>query len=215
MRKEIRSFVQLCNFYVKFIHYFSDRTALLTDLLRKSQPHKVTLTPACLKAFETFKLRFIFGPYAILLEVSSDAMCTVAAYASTLGIALFLLQDRGEGLQPVSYWARKLNLAERGNTYSAYDLEALAICVAAKHWRCYLEGLSNFLVVTDHDILGHLPGSRKASWTSGKLVTCGTCSRLWARWHLCTAREPWTKPNVGDHTFLRPQFNSCGMTRFR
>jgi hypothetical protein len=43
-QKEVRSFVQLCNFYARFIHHFSDLTAPLTDLLRKSQPQKVTLT---------------------------------------------------------------------------------------------------------------------------------------------------------------------------
>jgi hypothetical protein len=67
-----------------------------------------------------------------------------------------MLQDQGRGLQPVSYLARKLILAERGNTYFAYDLEALAACEAVKHWRCYLERCSKFLVVTDHDTLRHL-----------------------------------------------------------
>jgi hypothetical protein len=28
------------------------------------------------------------------------------------------------------FWARKLNLVERGNIYSTYDLEALAECEA-------------------------------------------------------------------------------------
>jgi hypothetical protein len=37
-QKEIRSFAQCCNFYARFIHHFSDLTAPLTDLLRKSQP---------------------------------------------------------------------------------------------------------------------------------------------------------------------------------
>jgi hypothetical protein len=36
-QKEVRSFVQFCNFYARFIHHFSDLTASLTDLLRKSQ----------------------------------------------------------------------------------------------------------------------------------------------------------------------------------
>jgi hypothetical protein len=67
-----------------------------------------------------------------------------------------MLQDQGGGLQPVSYMARKLNPSERGNTYSAYDLEALAVCAAVKQWRCYLEGCSKFLVVTDHDTMRHL-----------------------------------------------------------
>jgi hypothetical protein len=80
----------------------------------------------------------------------------VATDASTVGIATVLLQDQGGGLQLVSYWARKLNPAQRGKTYSAYDLEALAVCEAVKHWMCYLEGCSKFLVVTDHDTLRHL-----------------------------------------------------------
>jgi hypothetical protein len=63
----------------------------------------------------------------ILPEVSSDATFTVATYASTLGIAAIMLQCQGGGLQLVSYWARKLNPTERGNTYSAYDLETLAV----------------------------------------------------------------------------------------
>jgi hypothetical protein len=36
MQKEVRSFVQFCNLYAKFIHHFSYLTAPLTDLLRKS-----------------------------------------------------------------------------------------------------------------------------------------------------------------------------------
>jgi hypothetical protein len=34
----------------------------------------------------------------------------------------------------MSYSARKLNPNERGNTYSAYDLEVLAVCEAVKHY---------------------------------------------------------------------------------
>jgi hypothetical protein len=71
----------------------------------------------------------------ILPEVCSDVTFTVATYALTVGIAIVMLQDQGGGLQPFSFWARKLNLAERGSTYSAYDLETWAVCKAAKHWR--------------------------------------------------------------------------------
>jgi hypothetical protein len=92
-QKEVRSFVQFCNFYARFIHHFSDLRAPLTDLLRKSQPQKVTLTHVCLEAFETLKLRLISAPCLILPEVGSDATFTVATDASTLGIAAVLLQD--------------------------------------------------------------------------------------------------------------------------
>jgi hypothetical protein len=44
-----------------------------------------------------------------------------------MGIAAVMLQHHGLGLQLVSYWARKLNQDDLGDTYSAYDLEALAV----------------------------------------------------------------------------------------
>jgi hypothetical protein len=101
-QKEVRSFVQFCNLYAIFIHHFSDITAPLTDSLRKSHPHKVTLTPACVEAFETLKLRLISAPCLIFPEVSSNATFTAATDASTVGIAAVMLQDQGGGLQPVS-----------------------------------------------------------------------------------------------------------------
>jgi hypothetical protein len=91
-QKEVRSFVQFCNFYARFHHFIDLITAPLTDLLlRESQPHKVTLTHACLEAFETLKLRLISAPCLILPAVSSVATFTVATNASTIGIAAVIL----------------------------------------------------------------------------------------------------------------------------
>jgi hypothetical protein len=62
---------------LQLIHHFSDLTAPLTDLLRKSLPQaEITLTHACLEALETLKLRLIPAPCLILPEVSSDATFT-------------------------------------------------------------------------------------------------------------------------------------------
>jgi hypothetical protein len=52
--------------------------------------------------------------------------------------------------------ARKLNSLERGITYYVYDLGALAVCEAVKHWMCYLEGCSKFVIVIDHDTPLHM-----------------------------------------------------------
>jgi hypothetical protein len=140
--KAVSSVVQLCNFCAKFIHHFSNLTASLTNILRKSQPRKVTLTHGCLEAFETLNLRLISARYLILPEVCSDAMFIEDASASTMRIATVSWQDHGRGLQPLSYSARKLNPAERGKIYSTHDLEALTVCEAVNHWRCWLEGCS-------------------------------------------------------------------------
>jgi hypothetical protein len=46
-QRKIRSFVQFCNLYGKPIHHFYRYYGSITGLLRKSKPHKVTMTPAC------------------------------------------------------------------------------------------------------------------------------------------------------------------------
>jgi hypothetical protein len=81
----------------------------------------------------------------------------------------------------LTYYALKLKLNERCNTYSAYNLEALVVCGVVKHCMCYLVGCYEFLVVTNHDTIRHMLMQPNKKLTSGKHVTCETCSRLWAR----------------------------------
>jgi hypothetical protein len=94
--------VQFCDFYAKLIHHFSDLTAPLTEFVRRSWLHKVTMTRAYLEVFDIFKLRLTSAACPIFPEVSSDAMFIVATHASTLRIAPILLQDQGGGLKLVS-----------------------------------------------------------------------------------------------------------------
>ncbi|GJP44938.1 hypothetical protein CLOM_g4336 [Closterium sp. NIES-68] len=58
--------------------------------------------------------------------------------ASELTVGAVLLQDFGEGLQPIAYKSRKLNPIERH--YPVHDKELLAIVHAFKVWRCYVMG---------------------------------------------------------------------------
>jgi hypothetical protein len=81
-------------------------------------------------------------PCLILPDDSSDATFTVATSASSMGIAASLLQDQEGDLPSVSYLARMLRIAQRGNSYSAYHLETLLVCQAVKHGSCYVEGCS-------------------------------------------------------------------------
>jgi hypothetical protein len=78
---------------------------------------------------------------------------THASFPFENGILIVIMHDRGGWLQQISYGAREVNLAERGNTYTAYDLEALAVCEAFKQLRCCLEGCFKFLILSHHDTL--------------------------------------------------------------
>jgi hypothetical protein len=134
---EVRTFVQFCSIYAKLIHHFSDMSAPFTYLLRKTHPQKIEMTPICMDAFDILKLRLIFAPCLVLPEVSSDATSTMATYASVVGIAFVLLQDQRGGLETTSYSARKLKSDERGNSCSAYDLEALDVGEVVNYARLF------------------------------------------------------------------------------
>jgi hypothetical protein len=167
-QREVRSSALFFTFYVEFIHHFSALSAPLTSTLRRSQLQKIVMTPTCMEAFGTLKLYLTIPPPChVLLEVSSDTTFTVTMYASAVGIAVVLVQDQGRGFQSISFWACKRKSDKRGNSYSAYDLEALVVFEAVKRWKCYLEGRSKFMVVSYHDTVRHLlqqPNDRLSKW---------------------------------------------------
>ncbi|GJP83955.1 hypothetical protein CLOP_g14054 [Closterium sp. NIES-67] len=70
--------------------------------------------------------------------------------ASDIAIGAVLMQDFGNGLQPIAYESRKMQSAERN--YTVHDKEMLAIVHAFKIWRCYLTG-ADVMVRTHHKSL--------------------------------------------------------------
>jgi hypothetical protein len=58
-QREVCSFVQLYIFYAKFIYHFDDLSTPLTNLLRKSHPQHIMMTPTCMESFEALKLSLI------------------------------------------------------------------------------------------------------------------------------------------------------------
>ncbi|GJP78989.1 hypothetical protein CLOP_g9246 [Closterium sp. NIES-67] len=73
--------------------------------------------------------------------------------ASDIAIGAVLMQDFGNGLQPIAHESRKMQSVERN--YPVHDKEMLAIVHAFKIWRCYLAG-ADVTVRTDHKSLQYL-----------------------------------------------------------
>ncbi|GJP85107.1 hypothetical protein CLOP_g15203 [Closterium sp. NIES-67] len=87
-------------------------------------------------AFEKLKLFLTTPP--ILRIADPHPPFELITDASDLVVGAILLQDFGDGLQPITYESRKMNQAERN--YPVHDKELLAIVHAFKVWRCYLMG---------------------------------------------------------------------------
>ncbi|GJP69759.1 hypothetical protein CLOP_g773 [Closterium sp. NIES-67] len=121
----------------------------LTDLLKKNTPYK--WEPKHQEAMEQLKQALTSAPVLILPDPERDSV--IEADASDQAVGAVLMQDQGNGLQPIAYLSKKLHGAELN--YPIHDKEALAIVIAFKAWRCYLEERRT-TVYTNHCSLKYL-----------------------------------------------------------
>jgi RNase H-like domain found in reverse transcriptase len=143
---ELRSFLGLCNVYLRFIVGFEKVAGPLNHLLKKGEG---PLTKEQLLAFETLREMLLQPP--ILALPRREGRYILDTYASDGHIGCCLSQEHPDGLRhPNGYWSRSLNPAERN--YSTTEKECLAIEWAILTLRPYLEG-QRFLIRTDHHFL--------------------------------------------------------------
>ena len=99
--------------------------------------------------------------------------------ASQFAIGATLLQDQGDGLQPIAYESRKLNSAERN--YPIHKLELLAVVHAFRTWRCYLEGSSASTPTISTSSTSPLsetcPGGKLVGWRPSNTLTWTSTTR--------------------------------------
>ena len=88
----------------------------------------------------------------VLQFPNPDLPYTVVTDASGTAAGGVLMQDKGEGLQPLAFLSRRLKPTEQ--RYSAYERELAAVAYCLQSWRHYLEGCpGGVTVVTDHQPL--------------------------------------------------------------
>ncbi|GJP43022.1 hypothetical protein CLOM_g2528 [Closterium sp. NIES-68] len=147
--QELQSFLGFVNYVRRFIPNMAGITGPLTDLLRKGTLFEWGERQQT--AFDELR-NFLTSPPVLRIADTSRPF-EVLTDASDFAIGAILLQDFGDGLQPIAYESRKLQAAERN--YPVHDKEMLAIVHAFKVWRCYLTG-ADVTVRTDHKSLQYL-----------------------------------------------------------
>lgn len=160
---ELLSFLGACNFYRRFIRRFSHLALPLYRLLRKDMPY--LWGPAQQEAFEALKQALVTAP--VLQAPDYTKPFIVNTDASDIAVGAVLMQDFGNGPQPIAYFSRRHTPAQ--TRYSARDKELLAIVSALREWR-HIVANSHICVLTDHDSLRYLttqtldPTGRMARW---------------------------------------------------
>ncbi|GJP51416.1 hypothetical protein CLOM_g10581 [Closterium sp. NIES-68] len=141
--KELQQFLGFANYYNRFVPQYAKLAAPLTNLLKKNTAYKWETKRQ--EAVEQLKQALTSTPVLILPDPERDYV--IQADASDQAVGAVLMQDQGNGLQPIAYLSKKLHGAELN--YPIHDEEALAIVIAFKAWRCYFEGRRTTLY-TDH-----------------------------------------------------------------
>ena len=121
----------------------------MTELLKKDKVWEWGTRQ--LQAFENLKRAMRSAPVLKLADASRPYV--MATDASDYAVGAVLMQDFGNGLQPVAYTSRKLHGPEMN--YPVHDKEMLAVVHAFQQWRCYLESRP-VTVQTDHYALKFL-----------------------------------------------------------
>lgn len=152
--REIQQIIGFANSYRRFIRNFSTIAAPLTAMI-KDKTKKLKWMEKATEAFQKLKQAFTSAP--ILRHPDPKRLFCVEVDASETGVGAILSQCSGSPpkLYLVAFFSRKLSPAERN--YGVGNRELLAVKLALKEWRHWLEGAFHpFVVYMDHKNLEYL-----------------------------------------------------------
>ncbi|GJP72832.1 hypothetical protein CLOP_g3586, partial [Closterium sp. NIES-67] len=147
--KELQQFRGFANYYNRFVPQYAKIATPLTNLLMKTTPYKWEQKHQ--EAVEELKQALKSAPVLILRDPECDYV--IEANASDQAVGAVLMQDQGNGLQPIAYLSKKLHGAELN--YPIHNKEALPIIIVFKTWKSYPEGQKTS-IYTNHYNLKHL-----------------------------------------------------------
>ena len=146
-QRQLRQFVRLVNFYHRFLPHCSELMQPLHAMLPEGKCKLQTLswTDSAVAAFNSTKEEL--AKASLLSYPKPDAPTCLMTDASDTAVGAVLQQHINGIWRPISFFSRKMTPAE--TRYSTFDRELLAVYLAIKHSRHFLEGRL-FHVLTDH-----------------------------------------------------------------
>lgn len=146
-QQKLRKFWRLVNFYHSFIPHAATLLQPLHSLLKQTKrpsdaPVWTDDTRAAFSDIKNARARA-----SLLVHPTPDAPTSIMTDASDIAVGAVLQQYINGQWCPLPFFSRALKLAE--TRHSTYDRELLAIYLAIRHFRYFLEG-REFHVLTNH-----------------------------------------------------------------
>ncbi|BHF81873.1 hypothetical protein SprV_0802500800 [Sparganum proliferum] len=159
-------------FYRRFLPNCADLMLPLTNML-SGPKGPLELTGEALTAFE--RIKNSLADAILLTHPAPEAQLSLMVGASTVAVGAVLQQHLAGSTQPLAFFSKKLLPAE--TRYSTFGRELLAIYLAVKHFRHFLEG-RNFTVFTDHKPLTFARRSHSDKYNPRKIAHLDYISQL-------------------------------------
>jgi hypothetical protein len=155
---QVRSFLGLAGFYMRFVRDFSTIAAPLHELTKNGVMFR--WGPSQQQAFDALKSKLTQAPLLQLPDF--DKTFELEYDASGIGIGGVLIQ----GGKPVAFFSEKFH--DPTLNYSTYDKELYALVRVLQTWQRYLWP-KEFVIHSDHESLKYLKGQsnlnkRHAKW---------------------------------------------------
>ena len=182
------------NFYHRFIPHGAELLHPLHALINpKSKAQDLNWDDSTSTAFLAAKQALANA--TLLVYPQSNAPICVITDASDIALGAVLQQYVNNSWQPISFFSKKMKSAE--TKYSTFDRELLAVYLAIRHFRYFLER-RQFHVLTDHKPLTFALQTRsdRHSPTSGPPtgfhfpIYINDSSHPWSR--QCCSRHPFS-----------------------
>ena len=143
-QRQLREFLGMINFYHRFIPNCAQIVQPLNSLLTPSRKDLNWSTQAT-EAFTSIKKAL--ADATLLAHPHTEAPLSIMTDASNIAAGAVLQQLVNNSWQPISYFSRKFSPPE--TRYSTFDRELLAVYLAVKHFKHFVEG-RKFFILTDH-----------------------------------------------------------------
>ena len=154
--RQLREFVGLINFYHRFIPHCANVIQPLNALIAKAKPNqRLSWTDEETTAFQ--KIKEILAQATLLNHPVPAAPTCIVTDASDRAVGAALQQMVSGTWRPISYFSKTLKPSE--TRYSTFDRELLAVYLAIRHFRYFVEG-REFHIRTDHKPLTYALNAR-------------------------------------------------------
>ena len=158
-RTSLQEYLGLINFYHRFLPHCAEVLQPLHKLLQGAR-RTWTWSEECEAAF--IKSKEALEGMTLLAHPDATAPTRISTDASNIAVGAVIEQYQDNTWRPLSFFSRKLQDPE--TRYSTFDRELLAIYLAIRHFRHFVEG-RQFWVLTDHKPLTFALSSTSDKWT--------------------------------------------------